>query len=84
MVLTLTSTTSDGTPNDHVALLGLVTQTVSLVGPRRTVDLGDAVALAVLPGADAEEESEGVALLVTPQLFHVLVAAHGWLVSWFG
>lgn len=81
VVLALPAAAADGAADDDVALLGLVAEAVGLVGAGGTADLGDAVALAVLPGADAEEEAERVALLVPPQLFHVLVAAHLWY--WF-
>mmetsp|Transcript_18290 Transcript_18290/g.27166 ORF Transcript_18290/g.27166 Transcript_18290/m.27166 type:complete len:215 (+) Transcript_18290:263-907(+) len=69
------STTNTGTDN-HISLLGLVTETVSLLGTRGTVDTGDVVALAVLPSADTKEETKDVTLLVTPKLFHVLVGSH--------
>ena len=66
VVLTLASTTTDGTTDDDVPLLGLVSETVGLVRTGGTRELGDAVALTVLPGADTKEKAEGVTLLVTP------------------
>jgi len=66
VILTFAATAADGTTNDDVSLLGLVTETVGLVRAGGTRELGDAVALTVLPGADAKEEAEGVTLLVTP------------------
>merc|ERR1719498_1867257 len=83
VVLALAASAADGAADDDVALLGLVAEAVGLVGAGEAAELGDAVALAVLPGADAEEEAERVALLVPPQLFHVLVAAHLGLVGWW-
>ena len=76
VVLTLTSTTTDGTTDNDVSLLGLVSKTVSLFGTSGPVDASNAVALAVFPGADAEQETKGVTLLVTPHFFHVLVSRH--------
>lgn len=76
VVLTLASTTTDSTSDNNVSLLGLVPQTVSLFGTSRLVDAGNAVALTVFPSADAKQKAEGVTLLVTPQLFHVLVSRH--------
>jgi hypothetical protein len=72
----LASSATDAAANDDVALLGFVAETVGLVGTGGAVDAGDLGALAVFPGADAEEEAEGVTLLVTPELFHVFVATH--------
>jgi len=72
----LASTATDATAHDDVALLGLVTEAVGFVSTGRAVHPGDLGALAILPGADAEEETEGVTLLVTPQLFHIFVATH--------
>ena len=76
MVLTLAASTADTTTDNDVSLLGLVTETVGLVGTGRAVATGNVVALTVLPSADAHQETEGVTLLVTPQLFHVLVGGH--------
>lgn len=73
----LASTATDAAAHDDVSLLGLVAEAVGLVSTGGAVDAGDLGALAVLPGADAEEEADGVTLLVTPQLFHILVATHG-------
>ena len=76
MVGALTSSTTDTATNDDISLLGLVAETVSLVGTGGAVHAGDLGALTVFPGANAEEEAEGVALLATPELFHVFVATH--------
>ena len=61
---------------DHVALLGLVTQTAGLVGARRTRGAVDNVQLAVLPAAHTQEEAEDVALLLLVELLEVLVGTH--------
>jgi hypothetical protein len=76
VVRTLTSSTTDSATNDNVSLLGLVSKTVGLVGTSGAVDAGDLGALTVLPSTDTKEETEGVTLLVTPELFHVFVATH--------
>jgi len=76
VVRPLTSSTADTATDDDISLLGFVTKTVGLVGTRRAVDFGDFRALTVLPSTDTEEETKGVTLLVTPQLFHIFVATH--------
>ena len=76
MILTLASTTTDSTTDNDVSLLGLVSKTVGLFGTSGSVDAGDAVSLTVFPGADTQQETKGVTLFVTPQLFHVLVSWH--------
>mmetsp|Transcript_28610 Transcript_28610/g.61038 ORF Transcript_28610/g.61038 Transcript_28610/m.61038 type:complete len:102 (+) Transcript_28610:549-854(+) len=76
MVGTLASSTADTATYDDISLLGLVSKTMGLVGTGRAVDPGDFRTLTVFPGADAKEETKGVTLLVTPQLFHIFVATH--------
>ncbi|KAL3821726.1 hypothetical protein ACHAXA_008462, partial [Cyclostephanos tholiformis] len=71
VVRALPPPTAHAAPHDDVSLLGLVAETVSLVGTGRTINAGDLGTLTVFPGANSEEEAEGVALLVTPQLLHV-------------
>jgi hypothetical protein len=80
VALTLTSTTTDSGTHDNVSLLGLVTKTMGLIGTRRAVARKDVGALAVFPSADTHQESEGITLLVTPKLFHILVGSHGEIV----
>lgn len=75
MVLTLAASSADSAANDDVTLLGLVAEAVGLVSTSGPIDFAGAVALAVLPGADAEEKAESVTLLVTPELFHVFVGS---------
>jgi hypothetical protein len=77
MALTLASTTTDSGTHNHVSLLGLVTQTMGLVRTGRAVASKDIGALTVFPSADTHQESEGITLLVTPKLFHILVGSHG-------
>lgn len=49
---------------DHIALLGLVAQSSSLVRSRRARSSVDDVELAVFPAANAEEETEDVGLFL--------------------
>lgn len=61
---------------DNEALLGLVSEPTSLLGaswPGRAVNRRE---LAVLPRADAEQKAHNIALLVAPQLLHILVGSH--------
>ncbi len=76
VILTLTSSTTDTYANNDISLLGLVTKTVGLVGTGRAVAANHLWSLTVLPSANAKKETEGVTLLVTPKLFHVLVGSH--------
>ena len=75
-VLPLAASPANADADDDVALLGLVTKAVGLVGTGGAVHAGDLVGLPVLPSADAHEEAEHIALLLPPDLFHVFVAAH--------
>ena len=76
VILSLTSSTSDTGADDDVSLLGLVTEAVGLVGTGGAVASADVVSLAVFPRTDTQQESEGIRLLVTPELFHVFVGTH--------
>mmetsp|Transcript_3127 Transcript_3127/g.3605 ORF Transcript_3127/g.3605 Transcript_3127/m.3605 type:complete len:223 (+) Transcript_3127:204-872(+) len=76
VILTLTSSTTYTYADNNVSLLSLVTKTVSLVGTGGAVAANHLWSLTVLPGTNAEKETEGVTLLVTPKLFHVLVGSH--------
>jgi len=61
---------------DDVTLLGLVTETASLVGAGRPRGAVADVELSVLPAANAEQESEDVRLLALVKLRDVLVRSH--------
>ncbi len=74
--LALATTTADSDAVDEDALLGLVSQAASLLGTSRARAPVDDVQLAVLPGADAQQEAHHIRLLVTPNLLHVLVCTH--------
>ena len=73
---TFPSSSSNTTSNNDITLLGLVSKSVSLIGSGRSVDSGDLVGLSVLPGTDSQEESEDIRLLLSPQLFHILITTH--------
>jgi hypothetical protein len=77
MILTLATTATDTTTDNHKARLGFETQTVGLIRTSGLVDAGDLVALTIFPSADAKEETKGVRLLVTPQFLEELVSWHG-------
>mgnify|MGYP004700982797 FL=1 len=74
--LALATTTADTDSVDDVALLGLVTQTASLVGAGRTAGTVDSGQLTVLPAADTENVTQDIALLVAAKLLEVFVGTH--------
>ena len=61
---------------DAVTLLGLVSQTMSLIGTRRLTCPVDGRQLSVLPSAESENESHDIRLLLVPELLEVLVCSH--------
>ncbi|GIL94303.1 hypothetical protein Vretimale_547, partial [Volvox reticuliferus] len=61
---------------NNVSLLSFVAQAAGLVRARRPGQANDAGQLTVLPAPHAEKETEHIALLLPPQLLHVLVSAH--------
>jgi len=76
MVLSLTSSAADTGTDNNVSLLGLVTEAMGLIGTGGAVASQDVGSLAVFPSTDTHQESEGIRLLVTPELFHILVGTH--------
>lgn len=80
--VTLAATATDTDTVDHVALLGLVAETTSLVGAARTASTVDSGELAVLPAADTQKETKDVRLLVASDLFQVLVGTHFRICVW--
>lgn len=74
--LTLATTTAHTDTVDEDALLGLVAKAASLLWARWARSTHDDVALAVLPGADAEQKAHHIRLLVSPDLLHILVGSH--------
>lgn len=69
-------TATDADSVDNVALLGLVSQTTSLVRARRARCTMHDFQLAVLPASDTEEETQHIGLLFSVQLADVFVCAH--------
>jgi len=66
VILTLAASTTNSDANYNISLLRLVSETVGLVRTGGLVAAYHLGALTVFPCADAEEETEGVSLLVTP------------------
>lgn len=72
----LASSTANTDTVDHVTLLGLVPETASLVGTRRTRSTVDDIEGAEFPASDTEEEAEDVALLLLLDFLDVLESTH--------
>jgi len=72
----LATSTSDTDTVDHVALLGLVTQTTGLVWSGRSRCAVDDIQLSELPAADSEKESKDIGLLLLVKFFDVLEGTH--------
>ena len=72
----LAATTAHADAVDDKALLGLVAETASLVGARRTRRTVQHRQLAVLPAAQAHQETQHVGLLLLVQLLDELVGTH--------
>ena len=73
-LLSVTSLHADSV--DDITLLGLVSQTVSLIGTRRLARSVDGGQLSVLPGSESENESHDIRLLLIPKLLQILVCSH--------
>ncbi len=73
-LLSVTSLHADSV--DDITLLGLVSQTVSLVGARRLAGSVDGGQLSVLPGSESENKSHDIRLLLIPKLLQILVRSH--------
>jgi len=61
---------------NHITLLGLVTQSASLVRARRARSSVDDIQLAVFPAPHTEEESKDIRLFLFVKLANVFVRAH--------
>lgn len=72
----LAATSADTDTVNNETLLGLVTETVSLVRARRTSGTVDGLQLTVLPASNSEEESQNIRLLLLVKLFKILVGTH--------
>lgn len=75
--LSVTSSNSDTVDNE--TLLGLVTQTSSLVWTGWSGSTVNNVLLTVFPNSDSEQESVDVRLFLSLQFFQVLVGTHCYL-----
>lgn len=73
----LSATSSDSDSVDDETLLGLVTESSSLVGSRRSRGTVDDVLLSVFPASDSVQESHDIGLLLSSQFGNVLVGPHG-------
>jgi hypothetical protein len=72
----LTASTLDTDSVDHVALLGLVTETSGFVWTSWSGRPVDGRELTKLPGSDTKQEPEDVRLLTLVKLFEVFVCTH--------
>jgi hypothetical protein len=72
----LAVSTADTDTVDNVSLLGLVSETASLVGAGRTGSAVDHVERTVLPATDTEQEAKDIALLLLLKLLDVLKGTH--------
>lgn len=73
-LLSVTSLHSDSVHN--VTLLGLVTESVSLIWSRWLACSVDSWELSVFPCSKSENESHDIRLLLIPELLKVLVCSH--------
>ena len=72
----LASSTADSNTINNVALLGLHSQSASLVGASGVSNTADLRKLAILPGTNSEHVTHGIALLLSPELLKILVSTH--------
>lgn len=72
----LSATSSDSDTEDDETLLGLVTQSSSLVWSRWSAGSVDDVLLSVFPTSDSQQESSDIRLLLSLQFFQVFVGTH--------
>lgn len=74
--LLLPVTPPDPNTVNEVALLGLVSESPSLVGTRRSGSSVDDGELSVLPASDTGDELKHVGLLLGVELLEILVGTH--------
>jgi len=75
-IRSLASTTTDSNTVNNVTLLSLHAQSASLVGTSgvsNTADLGE---LTIFPSTNTKEVTHGIALLLSPEFFKILVGTH--------
>ncbi len=72
----LSATTTNTDSVDDMTLLGLVSETTSLVRTGRTGSTVDDIELSVFPASQSEKEAHHIRLLLLVQFGNVLVAGH--------
>ena len=75
-IRSLASSTADSNTVNNVTLLGLHSQSASLVGASGVSNAADLRKLAILPGTNSEHVTHGIALLLSPELLEILVSTH--------
>jgi len=75
------ATTSDTDTVDDIPLLGLVSESASLVRTSRSGCAVNRRELSVLPAADAKQKLQDIRLLLLPKLLEILVGTHCEVVS---
>jgi hypothetical protein len=78
-IRSFTSTTANSNTVHNITLLGLHSKSASLIGTSGVRDTADLRKLTVLPGADTEEVTHSIALLLSPKFFKILVSTHSLL-----
>ena len=74
--VSLAATSADADTVNDVALLGLEANTAGLLGTRGSLALVDDGKLTVFPSAHTHDKADDFTLLLSPQLFKVLVSSH--------
>lgn len=72
----LSATSSDSDSVNHVTLLGLVAELSGLIDSAGSGGFVDNGQLSVFPWSHSEDESKDIGLLLSPQLFKILVGSH--------
>lgn len=72
----LSATSSNSNSVYNVSLLGLVTELSGLIESAGSGDLVDSGQLSVFPSSHSQNESHDIGLLLSPQLFKILVGSH--------
>jgi hypothetical protein len=72
----LAATTTNADTVDDISLLGLVAQTTGLVGARGTRSTVNDIQLSEFPTSNTEKETGNIRLLLSGELFEILVGTH--------
>ena len=75
-IRSLASTTTDSNTVNNVTLLSLHAQSASLVGTSGVSDTADLGELTIFPSTNTKEVTHGIALLLSPEFFKILVGTH--------